>query len=156
MWSLPQYFRNSSSVVFPLAAVLQKLLRHGSVPQDAIPQEWTATAWATHRAHLLTDNLLLCWLSTGYSFLQGTSTSSSCSLDIWSDMAHHRLQADSLLHHGPLHGLQGNFCSYALSTSSLSFCHLGGSRDVSLTFSHSPSCCRFYAFLNMLSQRHNQ
>jgi len=65
-----------------------------------------------------------------------------------------------LLHCGLLHGLQGNLCPSAWSTSSLSFTDLGACRVVPLTSSHSTLrlrllCCAvaFFPILTMLSQR---
>ena len=59
-------------------------------------------------------------------------------VDICSTVNLHGLQGDSLPHHGLPHGLQGNLCSGAWSTSSPSFfTDLGVCRVVSLTYSHS-------------------
>jgi len=68
----------------------------------------------------------------------------------------HEPWGDSLPHHGLLHGLQGNLCSSAWSTSS-------PCSSLTLVFAElfltPPSLCKccyagFFAFLNMLSQRH--
>ncbi|KAK4827402.1 hypothetical protein QYF61_017807, partial [Mycteria americana] len=72
-------------------------------------------------------SLLLHGLSTGCSFLQGTSTCSgmgSCmgySVDICSIMVLLGLRGDNLRHCGLHHRLQGSLCSSAWSTSSSSF-----------------------------------
>ena len=81
-------------------------------------------------------------------------------VDICSTVNLHGLQGDSLPHHGLPHGLQGNLCSGAWSTSSPSFFpDLGVCRVVPLTYSHSSlltavAQCFSPPFLNMLSQRH--
>jgi len=55
-------------------------------------------------------------------------------VDICSTLDRHGLQRDSLPHHSLLHGLQGNLCSSAWSTSSpCLFTDLGVCRVVSLT-----------------------
>ena len=81
-------------------------------------------------------------------------------VDICSTVELHGLPGDSLPHHGLPHGLQGNLCSGAWSTSSPSFfTDLGVCRAVSLTYSHSSLrlqlllCSNFSPFLNLLSQR---
>jgi len=68
------------------------------------------------------------------------------------------LQGDSLPHHGLLHGLQGNLCPSAWSTSSPSFFTvLGVCRAVSLTYSHSslyPAAVFSPLLKYVVSQRH--
>ena len=93
----------------------------GSPPRTAVPAR----------------SLLQHGLSTRCSFLQGTATccgigsSTVCRVDICSTEVLHGLQGDNLLHHGLLHGLQGNLCSSAWSTSSSFFTGLGVCRAVS-------------------------
>jgi len=78
-------------------------------------------------------------------------------VDICATIDLHGLQEDSLPHHGPQHGLQGNLCSSAWRTSSFFFTDLAVCRVVSVTYSHSSPLAgvaqKFFPFLNMLSQR---
>jgi len=75
----------------------------------------------------------------------------------WTSMG---CRSTACTHHGLLHGLQGNLCSCAWSTSSPSFfTDLGLRRVVSRTYSQSfllllwMLCSNFFPFLNVLSQR---
>jgi len=78
----------------------------------------------------LVIHLLWCWALYGLQ------------VEICSTINLHGLQGDSLLCHGLLHGLQGNLCSGAWSTSSPSFLtDLGVYRVVYLTSSHLTLCC---------------
>ncbi|KAK4826200.1 hypothetical protein QYF61_006144 [Mycteria americana] len=74
-------------------------------------------------------------------------------VDISSTINLHGLQGDSLPHHGLHHGLQGNLCSGAWSTSSPSFfTGLGVCRVVSLTYSHSSLQLQLHRFFPPLLQ----
>ena len=120
---------------------------------------------ASSRAAVPAKNLLLCGLSTGCSFLQGTSTccsvksSTDYSVDILSGVVLRVLQRDNLLHHGLLHGPHGNLLQcleHLLLSSPLTLV----SAEVFLShFSCSFSQLLhgiFYLFFNMFSQRHHQ
>ena len=78
-------------------------------------------------------------------------------VDICSTVDLHGLQEDSLPHHGLLHGLQWNLCSWSTSCPSF-FTNLGVCRVVSLTYSHSSLQLQlllrsnFSPFLHTLSQ----
>lgn len=102
--------------------VFDELLHHLSVLQGAVLREQTGPAWVCHGTSVSARSLLLCGLLIGCSFLQAISTccgmgsSMGCGVPISSAAVYHGLQGDSLLHHGALHGQQGNFC-YSASTS---------------------------------------
>lgn len=91
------------------------LLQCGVSYMGTVLQEQTSPVWvplvparSLTLSVLSTDCTYPCWC-VGYS------------MDICSNVAHHELHGDSLLHHSPLHGLQGNFCCGIWSTSSTSF-----------------------------------
>ena len=132
---------------FPQATGLHKLLRHGSFPWDAVLHEQITLVWVPHRVSGPARNLAPAWsplhgtTSPARSLLQhGLSTGSQ---PLWAHaptLAWGPSQAAGgyQLHHGLLHGLQGNLCSGAWSTSCSSFfTDLGVCRVVSLTYSHS-------------------
>ena len=104
-----------------MGAVLQERTAPVWVPHGATgPASKPAAAWGSlHRVTAPARSLER--LSTGCSFLQGTST-----------VVLHGLEGDNLRHHG----LQRNLCSGAWSTSSF-FINLSVFRAVSLTSSHS-------------------
>ena len=90
-------------------------------------------AWASHGVTASFGNpLLRCGVLPGLQ------------VEICSTVDLPGLQGDSLPHRGLPHGLQGNLCSSAWSTSSPSFCtDLGVCRVVSLTCSHSSLWLQF-------------
>jgi len=144
-------------------------LFHVCFPQGAVLQEQAAPAWVPHGVIGPASKPALVWapLSTGLQVLPGGSQSPSgihllqrgvfheLQVEICSTVDLHGLQRDRLLHHGLLHGLQGNLCSGTRSTSSTSFfIDPGVCRLVSLTWSHScllAAVALFFLFLNMLS-----
>jgi len=97
-----------------------------------------------HRSTSPARSLLQYGVSTGCSFLQGTSTScdvgsyTSFRVDVCSTMDLHGLQGDNMLIHGLHHRLQGNFCSFLTFLSQLLL------------------CSSFCPFINILSQRFYQ
>ncbi|KAK4829526.1 hypothetical protein QYF61_005165 [Mycteria americana] len=126
---------------FPWAAVLHKLLQRGSLPRGAVLQEQTAPAWVPRGVTSPASKTAPVWapLSTGparnllqHRLSTGSQPPSGIHLlwcgalhglqvDICSTINLHGLQGDSLPQHGLHHGLQGNLCSGARSTSSPSF-----------------------------------
>jgi len=131
-------------VSFPWAAVLQ----HGSFPQGSVLQEENAPVWVLHRfvspaskpapawAPLSKESQVLPGSYSSKDFPQSHSLLSGIHLlrpgilhrlqvDLCSTVDLHRMQGDSLPHHGLLHKLQGNLSSGTSSTSSPFFTNLG-------------------------------
>jgi len=146
---------------FHWAAVLHELHQCRSLPRGAVLQAQPAPAWVPHGVTCPAFESVPVWgpLSTSPQVLAGACSStgfplghsllwaSTCSawgpfhrlqVGICSIMEVHGLQVHSVPHQGLLHGLQGNVCSSARSTSSPSFyTDLGVCRVVSLSLSHS-------------------
>ena len=131
---------------FPPTAALPELPQRGSLPWSAVLQEQAAPAWASLSpwVHRSWQEPAPEWASHGVtaSFrhspapvwgpFHGLQVNICCTVDL------HGLQGHSLPHHGVLHGLLGNPCYGAWSTSSPSFVpDLGVCRVVFLTLSQS-------------------
>ena len=168
---------------FPRAAVLHQLLQRGSLPWGADLQEQTAPAWVPHGVRSPASKPAPVWapLSMGPQVLPGACSSvgfpratasfrflhlalawgppqatGGISAPLSSFL--HGLQGDSLLHHGLHHGLQGDLCSGAWSTSCPSFCTDLGVCRVPYIFSLLSPAAKapptlFFPFVTMLSQR---
>lgn len=114
----------------------------GNAPENVLStvfQEQTAPLWVPHGPRFLPEDLFLHRLFMGYS------------LGVPSDMVLHGLQADNLLHHGLLPGLQEYLCSSTCSISSPSSSMTWVSAG--LFFSHfltllSHSCCAMFLTLS--------
>jgi len=112
------------------AAVLQKLLHHGSFPWSPVLQKQTAPVWVPHGVTRPARRPAPVWAplpgvtpSFGHIYLVQHEVLHGLQLDICSTV--------------DLHGLQGNLYSGTWCTSPSSFTDLGVCRVVSLTYSHS-------------------
>jgi len=134
-----------SCMGFPQASDLQVLLQHGT-PMDNSPP----------RAAAPVQVILLLGFSMGCDLFHATSTAARGDLLL---VATHRLQGDSLLHHGLLLGCRKTTVQ-CLEHLLPSFCtDLDACRAASLKFPHCSVSCifaAFFLFLNLLSQRHIQ
>jgi len=128
-----------------------RLLQHGSpTGSQVLPANLLWRGLLSSQGHRSWQDPAPVWASHGVTgsfgciHLPRRGVLTGLQVDICSTMDLHGLQGHCLPHHGLLHGLQGNLCFGAWSTSFPSFTDLGVCRVASLAYSHYSLALQFF------------